>query len=73
MGGLSYDGYLFHIPAVILLGRIVPIFTVSDSGAIRVDSHVALFLCAFPLTVATSWLSFAFFERRVGQMRWRQA
>jgi peptidoglycan/LPS O-acetylase OafA/YrhL len=73
IGRVSYGGYLFHIPVLMILAALVPIFAVSGSGPLWVASHVALFLCAMPLTVATAWLSFTFFEQRFTRMRWRRA
>ena len=72
IGRVSYGGYLFHIPVLMLLGAFVPIFAVANSGPLWAASHIALFLCAFLLTVATAWLSFTFFEQRFTRMRWRR-
>jgi peptidoglycan/LPS O-acetylase OafA/YrhL len=72
IGRVSYGGYLFHIPVLMLLGTFVPAFAVSGRGPLWVASHVVLFLCALPLTVATAWLSYTFFEQRFTRMRWRR-
>jgi peptidoglycan/LPS O-acetylase OafA/YrhL len=68
IGRVSYAGYLFHIPILMLLGAVVPIFTISGGGPLWVASHVGLLVCAFLLTVATAQLSFVFFERHFTKM-----
>lgn len=70
IGRISYAGYLFHIPVLVLLGTFVPIFTISGSGPLWVAEHVGLFVCAFLLTVASARLSFVFFEQRFTRIRW---
>ena len=70
IGRVSYAGYLFHIPILMLLGMFVPIFAVPGSGPLWVACHVGLFVCAFLLTVVTARLSFVFFERHFTRIRW---
>ena len=71
IGRVSYGGYLFHIPVLMLLGTYVPIFWVPAPGPLWVASHVALFLSAYTITVTTAWVSYTFFEQRFTRLRWR--
>lgn len=71
IGRVSYGGYLFHIPVLMLLGTFVPIFAVPVRGPLWLASHVGLFVCAYTLTVAIAWVSFTGFEQRFTRIRWR--
>jgi hypothetical protein len=51
-----------------LFGTFLPIFAVSGSEPLWAASHATLFLCAFPLTVVTAWLSFGFVGQRFDRM-----
>jgi peptidoglycan/LPS O-acetylase OafA/YrhL len=70
IGRVSYAGYLFHIPILMLLGAFVPIFAVPGGGLLWVTEHIGLFVCAFLLTVATARLSFVLFEQHFTRLRW---
>jgi peptidoglycan/LPS O-acetylase OafA/YrhL len=70
IGRVSYAGYLFHIPVLMLLGMFMPFSVVSGSGPLWVAGHVGLLVCAFLLTVATARLSFVFFEQYFTRIRW---
>jgi peptidoglycan/LPS O-acetylase OafA/YrhL len=70
IGRVSYAGYLFHIPILMLLGAFVPIFSVPGSGPLWVAAHLGLFISALLLTVAAARLSFVFFERPFTRIRW---
>jgi peptidoglycan/LPS O-acetylase OafA/YrhL len=70
IGRVSYAGYLFHIPILMLLGAFMPIFAVPRSGPLWVAGHVGLFVCTFLTTVTTAQLSFVFFERHFTRIRW---
>jgi peptidoglycan/LPS O-acetylase OafA/YrhL len=72
VGRVSYCGYLFHIPAVNVARYVLAHFRDLRQRTALGASHAALFLCAFPLTVATAWLSFGFFEQRFSRMGWRR-
>jgi peptidoglycan/LPS O-acetylase OafA/YrhL len=70
IGRVSYAGYLYHIPVLMLLGAFVPIFAVPGNRPLWVAGHVGLFVCTFLLTVATARLSFLFFEQHFTRIRW---
>ena len=70
IGRVSYAGYLFHIPVLMLLGAFVPVFAIPGDGLLWAVEHIGLFICAFLLTVATARLSFVLFERHFTRLRW---
>jgi peptidoglycan/LPS O-acetylase OafA/YrhL len=64
IGRISYGGYLFHLPVLMLLTGFIPIFAQAPDGSFRgVAWHIALFACAYPVTIAVAWLSFRVFEQ----------
>ena len=71
IGRVSYAGYLFHIPILMLLAAFVPVFTPPPGGARWVIGHIGLFVCAYTLTVTTAWLSFTYFEQYFTRLRRR--
>jgi peptidoglycan/LPS O-acetylase OafA/YrhL len=64
IGRISYGGYLFHIPVLMLLGTLVPSLVAPLTGPLSIVRHVGLFVWAYPLTVGAAWLSFRFVEQR---------
>jgi peptidoglycan/LPS O-acetylase OafA/YrhL len=70
IGRVSYAGYLFHIPILMLLWAFVPVFAIPGGGLVWATEHIGLFVCAFLLTVATARLSFVLFEQHFTRLRW---
>jgi peptidoglycan/LPS O-acetylase OafA/YrhL len=58
VGRVSYAGYLFHLPIIAGIGLLVP----GIGGSI--PGRLLLFVAAFAVTVAASWLSWVLLERR---------
>jgi peptidoglycan/LPS O-acetylase OafA/YrhL len=69
IGRISYGGYLFHVPALMVVNIGLAMIFVQPTGTFAAMSHLALFVCGFPLAVATAWLSFTYFERRFLRIR----
>jgi len=68
IGRISYGGYLFHSPVLMVLVSTVPMFT--DGPATSwpgIVHHVALFACAYPITLGAAWLSFRYFEQPISR------
>jgi peptidoglycan/LPS O-acetylase OafA/YrhL len=69
IGRISYGGYLFHIPVLMVLTGCVPLFTEAPASSLRgIAGRVALFGCAYPVTLAWAWLSFRFFEQPAAKL-----
>jgi peptidoglycan/LPS O-acetylase OafA/YrhL len=73
IGRVSYGGYLFHIPVLMILTAAVPLFTAPVTGPFSYLCHIGLFICAYPITVGAAWISYAYFEQRFSRLRWRRA
>jgi peptidoglycan/LPS O-acetylase OafA/YrhL len=71
IGRISYGGYLFHIPVLMVLGALVPVFGAPVTGPLSYAAHAGLFVCAYPITAGVAWLSFMYFEQRFSRMRRR--
>jgi peptidoglycan/LPS O-acetylase OafA/YrhL len=71
IGRISYGGYLFHIPVLMALTAVVPLFAAPVTGPLSYVCHIGLFICAYPITVGAAWLSFAYFEQRFSRIRLR--
>ncbi|HET6307565.1 MAG TPA: acyltransferase [Rhodopila sp.] len=69
IGRVSYGGYLFHVPVLMVLNGLVPVFALTHFGPLWLAAHLALFVCALPLTVAVAFLSFTGFEQRFTRLR----
>ncbi len=64
IGRISYGGYLFHPPVLIVLAALVPMFQAPVMGPASYAAHILLFVCAFALTTSLAWLSFTYVEQR---------
>jgi peptidoglycan/LPS O-acetylase OafA/YrhL len=72
IGRISYGGYLFHIPVLIVLETVVPMFGDPVMGPASYAAHLLLFVCAYAMTVGIAWLSFTYIEQgfiRLGHRR----
>ncbi|HTH99836.1 MAG TPA: acyltransferase family protein, partial [Acidisoma sp.] len=72
VGRISYGGYLFHLPVLMILGGLVPAFDRPVAGPSTYFIHIAQFICAFFTTVAVAWLSYRYIEQpfhRIGQRK----
>jgi peptidoglycan/LPS O-acetylase OafA/YrhL len=65
IGRISYGGYLYHLPVLMILGALFPPFSARVSGPASYAAHLLLFVCAFAITVGVAWLSFWFIERPI--------
>jgi peptidoglycan/LPS O-acetylase OafA/YrhL len=63
IGRVSYGGYLFHVPVLMVVGTFVVPLLVPFIGTAIFGSRVTLFVFAFPLTAACAWVSFIYFEQ----------
>jgi peptidoglycan/LPS O-acetylase OafA/YrhL len=72
IGRISYGGYIFHIPVLMILGALIPFYAVPTASLRGTVVHIGLFMCACPITVGAAWLSYTFFERPVSRLsgRW---
>jgi peptidoglycan/LPS O-acetylase OafA/YrhL len=68
IGRISYGGYLYHLPVLMILGGLVPAFGARVSGPASYAAHLLLFVCAYALTVGVAWLSFRFIERPISAL-----
>jgi peptidoglycan/LPS O-acetylase OafA/YrhL len=64
IGRVSYGGYLYHLPVLMILGSTVPLFARPVTGLVSYAVHILLFICAYAITVALAWLSLIFVEER---------
>lgn len=72
IGRISYGGYLFHVPVLMIIASLVPAFDGPVTGASTYLAHIALFVCAYVATVAVAWLSYRYLEQpfhRLGQRK----
>ncbi len=72
IGRISYGGYLFHVPVLMILGSLVPAFDGPVAGPSTYLIHIVQFVCAFLATVAVAWLSYQYLEQpfhRIGQRK----
>lgn len=72
IGRISYGGYLFHVPVLMILGSLVPAFDGPVTGLRTYLVHSGLFVCAYAATVAVAWLSYQYLEQpfhRIGQRK----
>lgn len=67
IGRISYGGYLFHLPVLIILCTAVPMFGSPVKGPISYGAHILLFACAYAVTTSIAWLSFTYVEQRFTQ------
>jgi peptidoglycan/LPS O-acetylase OafA/YrhL len=65
IGRISYGGYLYHLPVLMILGALIPAFSARVSGPASYAAHLLLFVCAYAITVGVAWLSFRFIERPI--------
>jgi peptidoglycan/LPS O-acetylase OafA/YrhL len=65
IGRISYGGYLYHLPVLMVLGALIPAFSARVSGPASYAAHLLLFVCAYAITVGAAWLSFRFIERPI--------
>jgi peptidoglycan/LPS O-acetylase OafA/YrhL len=68
IGRISYGGYIFHIPVLMMLGVLVPVYAVPAASLRGIVEHIGLFACAYPITIGIAWLSFTFFERPISRL-----
>ena len=68
IGRISYGGYLYHLPVLMVLGGLVPAFSARVSGPASYAAHILLFVCAYAITVGVAWLSFRFIERPISNL-----
>jgi peptidoglycan/LPS O-acetylase OafA/YrhL len=69
IGRISYGGYLYHLPVLMILGSLVPLFARPVLGPASYAAHILLFICAYAITVGVAWLSFTFVEERFTRPR----
>ena len=72
IGRISYGGYIFHIPVLMILGALVPFYSVPATSLRGIGVHIGLFACAYPITIGAAWLSYTFFERPVVKLSSRR-
>ena len=66
IGQISYGAYVFHMAVIFLVLQVLP---VADAGELGKFQRVALFLIAYPVTLALAHLSFVYFETRFSSRR----
>lgn len=64
IGRISYGGYVLHVPVLMVLGPLADRAAAPFHGAAAIPSHIGLFLCAYPVTLALAWISYHGFEKR---------
>jgi peptidoglycan/LPS O-acetylase OafA/YrhL len=73
IGRISYGGYLFHVPVLMILGSLVPPFDGPVTGASTYLVHIALFVCAYLATVVVASLSYRYIEQPIHRVSQRKA
>lgn len=68
IGRISYGGYLFHVPVLMILISLVPAFGRPVTGELSYGVHILLFFCAYLITVGAAWLSFTYVERQLSRL-----
>lgn len=63
IGRISYGGYLFHVPVLMILINLVPAFSRPVSGVFSYGVHILLFAAGYVMTIAAAWTSFTFLEQ----------
>ena len=72
IGRISYGGYLYHIVVLMILTSVVPAFAKAITGPSTYLVHVALFICAYVMTIAIARLSYDYIELPLGSLGHRQ-
>ncbi|MBW4023066.1 MAG: acyltransferase [Proteobacteria bacterium] len=68
IGRISYGGYLFHVPVLMILGSLLPFGVRKVEGPATYGSHILLFILTYVITIGVAWLSFNYFEERVSRI-----
>jgi peptidoglycan/LPS O-acetylase OafA/YrhL len=68
IGRISYGGYLFHVPILMILINLVPAFGRPVSGVSSYGVHILLFAAGYLMTIVAAWTSFTFLERHFSQL-----
>ncbi len=68
IGRVSYGGYLFHVPVLMVGSLLLPLTVGPVIGLPLVAAHVGVFFVAYPITVGLAWLSFRYFEKPLARL-----
>ncbi|MCB8877318.1 acyltransferase family protein [Acidisoma silvae] len=63
IGRISYGGYLYHVPVLMILGALVPALSPPITGASSYLAHILLFFATAALTVFAASLSYQYLEQ----------
>jgi peptidoglycan/LPS O-acetylase OafA/YrhL len=71
IGQVSYGGYLFHVPVLMIGSLLVSLVVVPLFHSPLMVSRIVLFAAGYPVTIALAWLSYTYFEKPLIQLRRR--
>jgi peptidoglycan/LPS O-acetylase OafA/YrhL len=71
IGRVSYGGYLFHVPVLMIGSLFVSLVVAPLLHSPMVVDHIVLFAAGYPVTIALAWLSYTYFEKPLIQLRRR--
>ena len=63
IGRISYGGYLYHVPVLMILGAVIPAFAAPVTGPASYLTHILLFLAASVITVVAALFSYNYLEQ----------